>query len=492
MSEKPSFVTSVPLLVNSSNAKQLEKRFDAERQAYNYFLDLCLRRINSLRNSADYSKATQIKRMIAQEKNEVAKKKLQEQRKQLFKGLFTEHGFTKYGIMGATTSLLKSWIGDHLDSKTLEATAKRAFEVSERYFTRQGGRPKFRRKGDLRCIDGKSGSAVQWRGDKVQWGTTRKGVARKPLVLPAIVHREDPIVKHGVDSEVKYTRLVRRHVRSKVRYDAQLVCEGKPFVKSKHKLGQGRVGIDVGVRTIAAVNVDQHQFILEPLVVLESIERKIRVLQRKLDRQRRANNPDCFNEDGTWKKGKRATVVSTRMKMTESSLREASRVQAAYRKCQIGRLCHRLMAMGNEFFMEDVSVKAWQKTFGKSIGGFAPGLFQSQFIKIVENAGGKVHLINTFKTRLSQTCLCGRAKKKKLSEREHVCECGIRWQRDLFSAFLAAFVKNDKLDEAEAMKSWKQGSYHDPSVASSVSNCSSPDLATNQVSLNEKQVERLG
>lgn len=41
---------------------------------------------------------------------------------------------------------------------------------------------------------------------------------------------------------------------------------------------------------------------------------------RKLDRQRRANNPDCYNADGTAIKGKRPTKKSPRMRQTEKQL----------------------------------------------------------------------------------------------------------------------------------------------------------------------------
>jgi hypothetical protein len=46
-------------------------------------------------------------------------------------------------------------------------------------------------------------------------------------------------------------------------------------------------------------------------------------------------------------------------------------------------------------------------------------------------------------TKLSQTCQCGRVKKKKLSERIHQCECGIVAQRDLYSALLAKHIEPD-------------------------------------------------
>jgi hypothetical protein len=75
---------------------------------------------------------------------------------------------------------------------------------------------------------------------------------------------------------------------------------------------------------------------------------------------------------------------------------------------------------------------------------------------VAESAGGKVYEMPTHSTKLSQTCQCGRVKKKRLSERWHPCECGIEAQRDLYSAFLAAHVDpaTKLLDAGKAQDAW--------------------------------------
>ena len=45
--------------------------------------------------------------------------------------------------------------------------------------------------------------------------------------------------------------------------------------------------------------------------------------------------------------------------------------------------------------------------------------------------------INPWNAKLSQRCVCGRTVKKPLSLRIHVCLCGAREQRDVWSAFLS-------------------------------------------------------
>src|SRR5260370_8852101 len=73
-----------------------------------------------------------------------------------------------------------------------------------------------------------------------------------------------------------------------------------------------------------------------------------------------------------------------------------------------------------------------------------------------ESAGGTIVPINAWRARLSQTCHCGRMKKKARSERWHTCPCGASAQRDLFSALLARFVDpaTSLLSVGQAQTAW--------------------------------------
>ena len=75
----------------------------------------------------------------------------------------------------------------------------------------------------------------------------------------------------------------------------------------------------------------------------------------------------------------------------------------------------------------------------------APKMFISMTERKAESAGATFVQFPTVTTKLSQTCVCGRVKKKDFSERAHVCGCGVRSQRDLFFAFLAIFVEGGRV-----------------------------------------------
>src|SRR5574344_716923 len=91
-------------------------------------------------------------------------------------------------------------------------------------------------------------------------------------------------------------------------YYVQIVFKGNPPVKVdkqtgeiKHSMGSGDVGIDIGISTIAIASQTDVK-ILELADKVQNIENQKRLIQRKMDRSKRAMNPNNFNEDGTIKK----------------------------------------------------------------------------------------------------------------------------------------------------------------------------------------------
>jgi hypothetical protein len=69
--------------------------------------------------------------------------------------------------------------------------------------------------------------------------------------------------------------------------------------------------------------------------------------QRQLDRQRRANNPDNYNPNGTVKRGPKVWRKSARQRRSRANLAELQRKQAARRKSLHGQLVNRVLRMGS-------------------------------------------------------------------------------------------------------------------------------------------------
>ncbi len=444
----PSFVTEIPIVVSVADESVLLSRLEAGRQMYNACLGEARRRIDLIRQSKDFNKARSLKRSNPE-------------RKVLFKRARERYEFSDYAIQAYGTRIRHSWVGEHIDAHTgtsvggestlspklSQKIATRAFNAAEKVLFGQARGLRFKGLNQMDSVEGKSNAAgIRWKGDRVEWSG---------LKLPALQTLNDPVILHGLNSKVKYVRLVRRKINGRNRFCAQLVCQGKPFIKPRNTLGKGDVGIDIGPSTIAVVS-DTASHLKEFASELEFETKLVRQLQRKMERSRRATNPGNYNSNGTVKKGKKRWNSSNSYLKTRNSKANLERKLAAHRKSLHGELVNNILRTADVFKLEKLSYKAFQKLFGKSVGKRAPGMFVSHLRSKAERAGGQVVEIPTHSTKLSQICQCGRVKKKKLNERVHDCVCGVHAQRDLYSALLAKHIEPNTfvLQVSQLIEDW--------------------------------------
>ena len=244
--------------------------------------------------------------------------------------------------------------------------------------------------------------------------------------ISALIDWPDPVVLYGLlRHRIKYVRLLRRKAssprakgadRDGSRYSAQLALEGVPYQKPKHPAGEGTVGLDLGPSTIAIVpKHGEARLGLFCAALAPKIATKRR-LQRKLDRQRRANNPQHYDEQGRCKKGRKTWHDSQGYQATRRRLAHQERTLAAQRKSLHGQLAHEIVAVGDTIITEQISYRAWQKQFGRSVGLRAPGMFLAILRRTVASTGGTLVEVPTQRTKLSQYCHgCGAYVKKPLS-----------------------------------------------------------------------------
>jgi hypothetical protein len=109
-----------------------------------------------------------------------------------------------------------------------------------------------------------------------------------------------------------------------------------------------------------------------------------------MNRSRRATNPGCFNEDGTWKKGAKVRNRSKRYQALARKRRERERRLAAERKRCHGELTNRIIGQGITVKTERLSYRAFQRTFGKSSKVRGAGIFVSTLARKLEAAGGQL------------------------------------------------------------------------------------------------------
>ena len=266
----------------------------------------------------------------------------------------------------------------------------------------------------------------------------------------------------ALNDKTKYCRIVRKKFCTGWRYYVQLVQEGIPPLR--HAVGTGRIGIDIGTSTVAATsNTGCH--LTELGEGIEVQDKKIRKMQRKLERSRCASNPDNYNADGTIKKGKKTWNYSSRYKKLRNELGAMQRKRSDSLRQWQEAYANMLLEEGNEVYVEDMNFKGLQKRskkteknkdgkykrkkrFGKSIGTRAP----SQFLSILERklgyTGGTYQEVNTRTFKASQyDHTSDTYQRKKLSRRHNTID-GEWVQRDLYSAFLI-MNSNDTLEHTD-------------------------------------------
>ena len=440
--QTPTFLLELPLQVTLGQAKRLRAHLETARQFYNAVLSEGQRRLRRMRTDPAWQAARAIPRTQKLERH------------QAFAALRQQYGFSEYALHDAAKGLNCTWIADHLDAVLAQTLATRAYRTLNRVCLGQAHRVRFKSRGrGLGSVENKrTDTGLRFVLQRPEEGH-RGYLVWQDDALEALINWQDPVVKYGLDHRVKYARLIQRNASSAraqgadkegQRYFVQLALEGLPYHKPKHPVGHDHVGLDLGPSTIAIVPREDTPRLEVLCAELAPDEQAIRRLQRQLERQRRANNPANYDEYGRIKKhGKQRLRWKHSKRYQATRRRKATRERklAAHRKSLHGRLVHQIIAVGNTVITEKLSYRAWQKQFGKSVGLRAPGMFIELLRRTVASTGGILHEVPTWNTKLSQFCHgCGAYVKKPLALRWHACPCGVSAQRDLYSAFLAAYL----------------------------------------------------
>ena len=442
----PSFITTIPLIVASQDEAELLSRFQAGRQLYNALLSEAMVRMNWVRGSDLFQAA-----------RKMPKGKI---RNDIFATARKAYRYSEYDVQAYATLVANKsqWIAQKVDSNMQQTLAKRAFQTSEKVMFGRAKKVRFKVPNRFNSMEGKTNKqGLRWVDSQLVWGK---------LKLSALIDPNNPVMMHGLESRVKYVRLLRKEIHGKRRWFAQLICEGAPFKKDANFTTAGTVGLDLNISNVAYV-ADNNAGLLPFAEKVPTFEREITAAQRKMQRSQRAANPDHYEPDFEGRKGRKTVTKKGKVKKgcrkwnksqhylkTAAKKRELQRRKAAYSKSQNRKLVNDILRNGNQIKTENVSVKGWQKRYGKAISAKSPGYFQSKLKRKAESAGGSFTKFSTQKTALSQTHLTGERIKKSLSERVHYDQTGIVMDRDLFSAFLARYVDENQLSLPDARDSY--------------------------------------
>ena len=441
------FILTLELNTEKYQEDILNKRLEISRNIYNGCLGELFKRYNTMKQSKEYQR--------------VCKMPKGKERNQMFSDLNKMYGLTEYSLHEYIKPM-QHHFKKNIDSFTAQKIATRCFKAFQKLMFHQANKVNFKRYGEINSVEGKSNkTGIKFKENTLVWNG---------LEIPVVIKKNDVYAQMALINKIKYCRIIRKFIRDKYKYYVQLILDGIPPMKInnetgeiKNGIGNGRVGIDIGTRTIAYSSKHDAK-LLELAPEIDNIEKEKRRLNRKLDRQRKANNPDNYNEDGTIKKQGNKKVVwikSNKYTKTQNELREIQRKQADIRKQSHEKLANYIVSLGSEVYVETMNYKGLQKRskettvnektgkfnkkkrFGKSLANKAPSMFLTILDNKLKWHGKKLLKIDTFKIKASQyNHIKDDYIKKDLSERwNNFGEFKI--QRDLYSAFIIMCTKEN-------------------------------------------------
>lgn len=434
---------TLPLLTEKWQEDRLEKRFEIARQIYNSLLRYELKKYRRFQNLPSVLP-------------------LNERLKQV--------GLSEY-VFKSDVKLFYKHFKDNIGSSVaVHGIAAQVWTAFDKVLFGNGRILHFKRKGEMFSVRGAANTGKDKNGNSKSGGLEIRFVdgvviwngLKIRVKLDPHNDYENQMLLH----RIKYCRILKRTGKHKDRYYVQLTLECKPVVKAdphtgdiRHPVGNGPVGLDLGPQTLAFSAPGECGLVLLASRV-HSIEREKMKLQRKMDRSRRASNPDNYAPDGTIIRGRKLTHnKSHRYLLMQRRLAYLQSHQATLRKLAHNQLANQLLSLGDHFIIENNPVSGWarrskethisektgrykrKKRFGKSIGNRAPSMLITILDQKLQSRGlSKVIRVPTTMKASQFNHMTHDFAPKPLSQRWNAMPDGRYIQRDLYSAFLLQHV----------------------------------------------------
>lgn len=445
------FIVQFPLKTEKYQADILNKRFEIGRQIYNSLVNVTQKRYKEMIKTKNY-RTLMSKLSGDKKKDKLIWNEINDIRKQ--------YGMSKYSFYHDVKKI-QHHFSNNIDSHTAQKIATNLWKAYDKFFYGSGENIHYKKYGNLNSLEGASNKqGIRFKDDTILWNG---------LKIPVVIDYNNQYEYQALEADISYCRIVRKYVRNKYKYYVQIVFKGNPPVKAdtetgeiKHCIGQGDVGIDIGTSTVAYSSSTDVK-ILELADKVQNIEDEKRRLLRKMDRSRRAMNPDNYNEDGTIKKqgNKKVTwIKSNHYIQYQNELKELNRKQADVRKYQHECLANQIISLGDNVYVETMNFSGLakkstttekneqgrfkrKKRFGKSIASRAPAMLLEIIDRKLSYYGKHLIKIDTWSAKASQfNHFDGTYRKKTLSQRWNDFN-DVKVQRDLYSAFLIMNIASD-------------------------------------------------
>ena len=436
---------------NDNPSSVLDKLEKTAKAVYNDCLNECLKRYHKLIHDKEYQK------LLKAYKTSNNKKDLNKQ----LNDIALRYGYSEYS-MHEYVKKPYEYFNKKLGSHECQKIATRAFKTIEKLRYHQADKVNFKSKFDSFSLEGKSSTS------KLHYCNDDLSISYGKYKYKLKIKRNDIYAQLALLDKVKYVRIYSKTIRDKRRWFVQLVLKGTPPGKNRQYGDSSKVqGIDIGTSTIAVVSNDKTEMI-ELAPNCKEDEHKIKVLSRKLDRSRRATNPDNYNNDGTITKGKHKWYKSKNYIKIQAKLKDEYRKLSVKRKQSHEILANQIIAESTDIRVEKMNFKGLQKRslkttinkngkinskkrYGKTIKNRAPGMLLLIIDRKLKYKNLGLKKIDTFQVKASQyNPIDGTYKKKQLKDRLVKLDEEIIVQRDLLSAYIISHT-NDDLETIDAV-----------------------------------------
>lgn len=453
----------------SNNYKYLEKAFFYKFICQNIIIKHYKSLLNKLKTNKEYNDLLKQRYQLKLEGKSLTKINNE------LKNIRIKYGISK-GEIYKWTKPLRNKYSKYISSQMFDDICDDVLIAIEKIIFSDGKELHFKRLDDIHSLSAKSikngfmFKSIKEKGKIIRHDYFTINCPNKNINLHFKLDIKDKYELDGFRLDnIKYIKITRRIFNNGYKYYIQFVTEGIPPLKLS--AGIGSAGIDPGISSVAVTT--NNLCLLEDLDPLNDFyNKKIISKQRSLERKNRQNNPDCYNKNGTIKKGFKLKL-SNNAKRTKRQLRTLYRKKKEFIKHNQNLIGNKIIQNCDNIYCEDVNFKALQKRsknlersdkestintkngikivhkykkkkrFGKSLQNRAP----AQFIKLLENKCKNYEIPFVYiKTQDFKASQYNHQKddyiKKELSDRWNELTYKrkkIQIQRDLYSAFL---IKN--------------------------------------------------
>ena len=301
-----------------------------------------------------------------------------------------------------------TWIKE-VSSKSVKQAMFQAEIAFKRFFKKQSGFPKFKKKN-------KSNVKMYLpKNNKTDWKLERHRIKIPTLGFMRLKEfGYIPIDSKVMSGTVSYQA---------GKYFVSILCNIKDSIKEFHNIGEP-IGIDLGIKEFAVTSTKQ---------VFKNINKdsKIKKLIKRLKREQRRLSRK-------FKKGGKATVSAKNYKKQVLRVQKIHFKLSNIREGFVRSVVNSLVKAKPKYVsVEDLNVKGMMKNrcLSRAIQEQTFHYFRKFLIQQCNKQGIEVRVINRWFPSSKLCSCCGQIKNDlTLKDREYVCDCGLKIDRDLNAA----------------------------------------------------------